>query len=126
DLDVEHMDLAVHGPQLAVGADVDAGVGCLVPSGYPFDDRAGDKVDPELPGNRARPADGVTVERLRPRCHLLRRAEYAPLLREHDELRTTPGRRSHQPIGDLEVAVGVLSRVELDGARAQLASLPRY
>ena len=48
DLDVEHVDLAVDGLELAVGADVDRGVGDAVVPLAALGDRAGDEVDAQL------------------------------------------------------------------------------
>ncbi len=48
DLHVEHVELAVDGAHVAVGADVDARVGRLPPPVDLLDDRSGDEVDFEL------------------------------------------------------------------------------
>ena len=68
-----------------------------------LDDRAGDEVDAQLAGDRARPGDRGG-RRAAGRRAAIARAEHAPLLRQHDEL--APSRRgvAHQAIGGGEVA----------------------
>ncbi len=115
DLDVEHVDLAVDGLDLAVGADVDARVGGLLLALDALDDRAGEQVDGELAGDLARPRDGGSVERLGGRRDILGRADEAPLLRQGDELGAVGRRCAHEALGGGEVGLLVVGRVELDG-----------
>jgi hypothetical protein len=115
DLHVEHVHLAVDGLHLSVGADVHAGVRALLPALDTLGDRAGDEVDAQLGGRRARPPQGRAVERLGTRRGLLRRAQHGPLLGEHDELRTGGGGRSSEPVGGGEVALAIGGTGELDG-----------
>ncbi len=64
DLDVEHVDLAVDRPELAVGADVHRRVRDALVALAALGDRAGDEVDAELARELARPRDRAAVERL--------------------------------------------------------------
>ncbi len=119
DLDVEHVDLAVDRGDLAVAVDVDARVGRLLLIRDPFDDRAGDQVDPELTRRLPCPRDGAPVEWLRRGPHRLRSSEHGPLFRERNELGTVRRRVADETVRSLEVPVGVFSGVELDGGGAQ-------
>ncbi len=89
-----------------------------------LDDRTGDQVDPQLarrclaPSRCTRPSSGCGAGR-----HLGTGAEDAPLLRQHDELRSLLRGLAHQPIGGEKVLLDVLGGVELDGAGAQVALL---
>ena len=64
------------------------------------------------------PSEPLAVERLRAGGHLLVGAEHAPFLGEHDELGAHRGGLPHEPVGGLEVPVGVLGGVKLNGADA--------
>src|SRR5215208_3081186 len=64
DLDVEHVDLAVNGLLLAVGAEVHGGVRAALGPLDALGDRARDQVDAQLARRRARPRERGPVERL--------------------------------------------------------------
>jgi hypothetical protein len=116
DLDIEHVELAVHGPYLAVSTDVNAGVGRLLAPVHLLDDRPGHEIDPELARGRSRPRDAAAVERLGARGHLIIGPQHAPLLGQHDDLGPECAGLADQAIGGLEIAVEVLGGVKLDGA----------
>ncbi len=86
--------------------------------GGSFEDRTGDEVDSELAGDFPRPLHGRTVERLRPRSHLLGCPEHRPLLRQHNELGALPGGLTRQAVRSGKVAIYVVGRVELYGGGA--------
>ena len=117
-VDVEHVDLAVDGEVLAVGADQDRGVGGLLALAA-LGDAAGEQVDAEL----ARPAAGGgqarAVERLGAGEQLLAAGQQVPLLRQRDELGAVGGGGAHQPLGRGEVPGLVAVRVELYRGCAQ-------
>ena len=98
DLDVEHVDLAVGGEVLAVGADQDRGVERLVPPA-PLGDAAGEQVDAQLARPAAGGAQGRAVERLGPGQQLLAAGEQVPLLGQGDELGAVGGGSAHEPLG---------------------------
>ena len=58
-----------------------------------------------------------------PALQLLVGAQYAPLLWQHDQLGSAPGRLANESIGGFEVAIRVLGRVELNRTDAQGTSL---
>ena len=90
DLDVEHVHLAVDGPDLSGGVDVDARVGELLLPGHELEDRAGDDLDAQLARARARPADRGSVERLRRGALVILGAHRRPLLGEYDQPQRRP------------------------------------
>ena len=111
---VEHVDLAVDGLELAVGADVDGRVADALMTLAALRDGAGDEVDPELARERARPADGPAVEGLGAREVVGRRAaDVEPLGQDH-QLGAVRGRVAHEPLGGREIALGVHRRFELN------------
>jgi hypothetical protein len=117
DDDVEHVDLAVDGLDLAVGADMDRGVRELVAALAALDDRAGDEVDPELARRVARPRDRRAVERLGAVAIVLGRSEHVELLRQDDQVGAVRGGRAREDVGRGEIAALVLGRVQLhDGS----------
>ena len=116
DLDIEHVELAVGGLDLAVGADVEARVGRLLLPGAVLDERAGDQVDVKLAGDATRPGDSGTVgEMLGVLLDHVGPAEHRPLLRQHHQLGAARGGLTREPVGGPEVAIDVLGRVELNG-----------
>ncbi len=118
DLDVEQVDLAIHRLHRPVATDEDAGVGSLLATRDPLEDRPRQQVDPELGGGGPRPADRGAVERLGAGVHLLPGAEDRPLLRQDDELRTERRRAANEPVGVLQVTIHVVGGVELNGGCA--------
>ncbi len=99
DLDVEQMELAVDGAQLAVGSDVHAGVAVLLGPGPSFHERAGDEIEAEFPGHRARPADRLAVKGLGAGAQMLGLTEHSPLLGQADQFRAQRGRAPHEAVG---------------------------
>ena len=98
-LHVEHVQLAVRGPQLALRVHVHARVGELFPPGQALEDRSRHEVHPQLAGDRARPRDRGTVEGLGGVAQLVVRAHRRPLLGEYDQARPVGGRRAGEAIG---------------------------
>ena len=109
DVDVEHMDLAVGGLDLPVGADQDRGVEGPLLALDPLGDAAGEQVDAELARPGARRIERRPVERLGPVAQRRRVAEQVPLLGQHDQLGAVGGGRADQALGHLEVA-GLVAR----------------
>ena len=118
DDDVEHVDLAVGGADLAVGADVQRRVAQALGALDALGDRAGDELDAELARDRARPRHRRAVERLRARAQVVAAAERAPLLGQHDELRAVRRGRAREAVRALEVAREVGRAGQLDGGDA--------
>jgi hypothetical protein len=123
DLDVEHVDLAVDGLQVAARPGVHGRVGPALPALHALGHRARDDVDAELARRRPGPCDGGAVERLGGRRGLLRRAEHRPLLGEHDELGTLGGGLAGEAVRGREVALAIRCGMKLDGGGAH-RSLP--
>ena len=102
-VDVEHVDLAVDGEVLAVGADQDRGVEGLAAG------RARSEMLPAsrwMPSSRAQPRAAVeagAVERLGPGQQLLPAGQQVPLLRQRDQLGAVGGGGAHQALGRGEV-----------------------
>ena len=116
------MDLAVDGLELAVGADVNGGVGHAVVPVTPLGDRARYEIDAQLCGRAGGPGDrAALLERLGPGRVVLRAAAQVEPFGEHDEVRAVGSRRAREPIRSLEVALGVVRRLELDRAGAASA-----
>ena len=124
DLHVEHVDLAVDGLDLAVGADVDGRVGDPLVSLAALRDRAGDEVDAELAGGPPGPLDRASVERLGALAVVARAAAQVEALREDDELRAVGCGGAREAIRSLEVAVHVVRLLELYGRGAHVCLLP--
>ena len=117
------MDLPVDAPHLAVRGDVHARIGALRTSLDALHDRAGDQIDSQLTRGVASPGDAATVERLGPGSQLLARAQYAPFLRQHDQLGSARCGVANQTVGRLEVAVGVLVALSWTAPARILTSL---
>ncbi|MEJ7714766.1 MAG: hypothetical protein WKF40_03255 [Thermoleophilaceae bacterium] len=74
------MDLAVDGPDVTAGADVDAGVGQLLVALAALHERARDEVDAEVRGGLAGPGDRGPVHGLGSRAEVLVAAQEVELL----------------------------------------------
>ena len=115
DLDVEHVHLAIHRPDLALRVDVHGGVGELLAG-----PATRSRIEPatrSTPSSRAiarAHAIAGAVERLGRRAQLLLGAHRRPLLGQHDQLRAVGRRRAREAIGDGHVRDLIGGGVELD------------
>jgi hypothetical protein len=112
------VDLAVDGLDLPVGTDVDARVEALLGLVRVLVERSRDQVDPQLRRGAPRPVHRLAVQGLGSGGHVLARAQHGPLLREDDKLRAVGGGVAHKAIGPLQVTIGVVGGVHLDGGCA--------
>ena len=119
DFDVEHVQLAIDGLDLAVRIDVHARVRELLLAVDALDDRAGDELDAEFLRRLARPADGWAVERLGGGAKLLIGTHRRPLLREYDHACAVAGCRPCQAVCDSEICRRVGGGVELNCGNPQ-------
>ena len=111
------MNLSVERADCAVRADKRRGVPELLVVVDLLDDAARDEPHVQLARERARPGERGAVDRLGAFGELLRRAEHVELLGQYDELGALRGRLANEPLGDREVALLVVVRVELYGRR---------
>jgi hypothetical protein len=138
DFDVEHVDLAVDSAQLTAGIHVHARVRELLVSGQALGEGAGDEVDSELARDRARPREGLALERLGGGEELRVGPDSSPLLGQHDHARAVRRGRAREALGLRAVRRGVRARVQLHrrdphlqsslgspGALARVARVPR-
>ncbi len=88
DFHVEHVELAVDGPDLPLGVDVKRGVGELLLALRALQQRPRHQLHAQLAGQPPGPPDGRAVERLGGRPQLLLGAHRGPLLGQHDQLGT--------------------------------------
>jgi hypothetical protein len=123
DVDVEHVDLAVGGEVVAVGADQDRGVEGAA-GGPGLADAAGEQVNAQLARPAASGGEARAVERLGAGQQLLALGQQVPLLRQGDQLGAVGRRRAHQPLGRGQVAGLLTVRVELYDRCAHCAFVP--
>ena len=123
-LDVEQVDLAVDGGDLALGVEDDARVRELLAAVAPLGDRAAHERDPV----RARPAAHrldrlAAVERLGDLEEDLGRPDAVPLLGQEDDVGAGRGGAGHERLGSLDVVRLRARGVELDAGDAQRSAI---
>ena len=120
EIDVELVDLAIHGDLAAVAVERHARVAQPHVAVHALGDRAGDDGDPEV----ARPAlhggEARAVERLRGRAQLVGRAERLPALGQQRDVGARRRGVAHEPLGASQVVVGRGPGAQLDARDARV------